>query len=90
MTFKTAFKIYNVVILVNFAAFVVVYVVIGGDAIQGHSAFGYYFVCSHGKCREVSEAVFHYSWWHTQSVYFTIFIGMVVALVDWVRSKISN
>ena len=48
----------------NFLAFCAISEVIGGDAINGYAEHGRYFLRSHGRTTEVSEAVFAYSKWH--------------------------
>jgi hypothetical protein len=50
--------------MVNFFAFVSGSVYLGGDALNGYARSGQYFVCAHGRCAEVSSAVWHYSYWH--------------------------
>jgi hypothetical protein len=57
--------------LVNFAVFIVVAIMIGGDAVAGHEENGRYFLSSHGKLTEVSKPVFVYSTWHTLSTWIT-------------------
>jgi hypothetical protein len=41
---------------------------IGGDAWNGYTLDGHYFVGSHGHYREVTQAVYNYSWWHKLTV----------------------
>ena len=55
----------------NFAAFWLVALFIGGDAISGKAVAGHYFLSSHGHLTEVSRAVFVYSKWHVRSLFVT-------------------
>jgi hypothetical protein len=50
--------------LINFLAFVVGSLYLGGDAVNGYVRSGHYFVCAHGSCIEVSNAAWHYSRLH--------------------------
>jgi hypothetical protein len=57
--------------IVNFFAFAIIAACLGGDAVNGRSVGGHYFLSSHGKKTEVSEAVFNYSRIHVYSVWIT-------------------
>jgi hypothetical protein len=50
--------------VVNFIAFSIGSVYLGGDAINGFESAGHFFVCEHGHCTEVSSCAWHYSYWH--------------------------
>lgn len=54
----------------NFVAFLIAAVYLGGDAINGYSQAGHYFLGAHSKgpFTEVSHSVFTYSLWHASSV----------------------
>ena len=67
--------------MINFAAFYVVALCIGGDAVGGKVEDGKYYVSSHGKYTEVSESVYRYSRLHTYSVWVTHPIGMLAIIV---------
>jgi hypothetical protein len=54
-------------VIVNFFAFAVVSGYIGGDALNGYVRAGHYFLCAHGSCHEVSEAIWNYSYWHAMT-----------------------
>ncbi len=67
MSAHTELRIYNVLFAfaaINFFAFVFVALAIGGDAVNGYSSNGHFFLKNHGRITEVSEAVFTYSKWH--------------------------
>ena len=66
--------------LVNVTAFMTIAVSLGGDAINGTSGDGHYFLGSHGKYVEVSEGVFRYSFTHTLIVLVTQPLGIWAAL----------
>jgi hypothetical protein len=57
--------------VLNFVIFVIVAVAIGGDAVNGKAVGGHYYLASHGKLTEVSEAVYTYSLWHVRSLLVT-------------------
>ena len=57
--------------VLNFVIFVIVAVTIGGDAVNGKAVGGHYYLASHGKLTEVSEAVYTYSLWHVRSLFVT-------------------
>ena len=65
--------------LLNFLTFVVIAAQIGGDAWNGHSENGRYFLDSHGHLTEVSHFVFSYSYFHVVAVFATWPVGMLSA-----------
>ena len=72
--------------VINFAAFVVIADLLGGDALNGYAAHGHYFLAYHRKLTEVSRATFEYSVVHALSVFVThglaIFVGW-----KWTQQK---
>ena len=75
--FKTSLRFYGyskrakwvlyptvVITSVNFFAFIVGSLYLGGDALNGFIKASHYFVCAHGSCDEVSRSVWQYSYWH--------------------------
>lgn len=52
----------------NFFLFLVGYLLIGGDALQGHQAEGRYWVANKGNLREVDAATYRYSIVHMISL----------------------
>ena len=61
----------------SFVLFVVFSLIIGGDALNGFSTEGRYFVSSHGKNTEVSWLTYTISW-YLGSLTFLTFIPMVL------------
>jgi hypothetical protein len=57
--------------VVNFLLFILISVLIGGDAVNGKVANGHYYLASHGKLTEVSAFVFGYSQLHIASLFVT-------------------
>ena len=57
--------------IINFGAFCIIAVVLGGDAVSGHESAGKYFLANHGKLTEVSHFVFLYSRVHVYSLIVT-------------------
>jgi len=73
--------------IVNFLVFVAIAVPLGGDAINGTSRDGHYYLMQHGIYTEVSRPVFIYSAIHTLSLLITHPVGIVVALRAWFRVR---
>ena len=67
--------------LVNFFAFFFIDLYLGGDALNGYARDGHYFLCSHGRYTEVSDAVWTYSRWHAISVIVTHASVFVLAAI---------
>lgn len=61
----------------NFIAFFIVAICVGGDAINGKTEGGHYFVADHGKLTEVSRALWIYSRIHACSVMVTYPVAIV-------------
>jgi hypothetical protein len=61
----------------NFAAFFVVALMLGGDALNGKIEDGRYYLANHGRFTEVSSAVWHYSRAHVISVLITHPLGIL-------------
>jgi hypothetical protein len=66
--------------LVNLVAFMAASLFLGGDALNGMSGDGRYFLAAHGKYTEVSESVFRYSRMHALSIFITTPLGIVSGL----------
>jgi hypothetical protein len=74
MNTKTKLRICLVIFgfgIVNFVLFFVGAVYLGGDAINGKAMADHFYLMSHGRFTEVSEAVFTYSKWHVYSTWVT-------------------
>jgi hypothetical protein len=69
--------IWQGVCLLNFAAYVITAIILGGDAWNGRIRDGHYYLAWHGRLMEVSRAVFEFSWWHTFALW-TIWAIMAV------------
>ena len=57
--------------LLNFLIYIFVAASIGGDAINGKTEGGKFYLAKHGRFTEVSRLVFEYSRFHTYSVWVT-------------------
>jgi len=57
--------------ILNFASFIIVALAIGGDAVNGKTEGGRYYLSEHGRDTEVSRSVFEYSRFHVYSVWVT-------------------
>jgi len=64
------------VAIINFFAFIVGTIVLGGDAVNGKAEGGHYYVSNHGKLVEVSPAAFTYSRIHCYAVWTTHPLGI--------------
>lgn len=73
--------------VINFVAFCAMTVVLGGDALNGTSVDGHYFLNSHGKYTEVSRGVFEYSYAHAVSLLVTHPLGLVAAIRARIRAS---
>lgn len=66
---RAKWVLYPTVVLatINFFTFVGASLYLGGDALNGYTKLGLYFLCAHGHCTEVSSSIWHYSYWHAAS-----------------------
>ena len=85
---RNVMRITFAVAVVNFLAFVFVTTQIGGDALNGHSDHGRYYLSDHGKLTEVSKAVYVYSLCHALSLLITHPLAIYAGWV-W-RRRSSN
>jgi hypothetical protein len=83
---KIALRTVLTVGIVNFAAFFIAALYLGGDAINGKAQNGRYYLGSHGRYTEVSEAVFNFSRQHALSLIITHPAAMLAGFV-LVRDK---
>ena len=61
-------RVIGIATLINFLIFVAVSLYIGGDALNGHSVDGHFYLSQKGKLTEVTESMFTYSKWHAISL----------------------
>jgi hypothetical protein len=74
--------------VINFAAFVVIGLSIGGSAMNGKVEDGKYYVGNHGRYMEVSRSVFDYSLLHGYSTIVThAFMFVAVGVMFWQQTK---
>jgi hypothetical protein len=79
-------RIVFVIAVVNFATFAIVGLYLGGDALNGRSDNGHYFLMNHGKYTEVSSRVWHYSRIHAVSVMFTHPLAIIAMFPAFTRN----
>lgn len=77
---KTATAILILCIL-NFVAFGVGAMVLGGSAANGIVRDGRYFLSEHGKETEVSKEVWTYSLWHSRSLFVTHPLAFILFMI---------
>jgi hypothetical protein len=73
----------------NVTSFIVVAVLIGGDAANGKSLSGHYYLWDHSGYHEVSKRLFTYSLWHSRSIMVTQPLAFVAALFYTCVSRVS-
>lgn len=62
---EAAIAVISVFGMANFSIYMAISVSLGGDALNGHTAAGHYFLASHGRFTEVTRGVYLYSICHT-------------------------
>jgi hypothetical protein len=80
-TLRTLCKWAVGIALFNFLLFWVAAVYLGGDAVNGKTDKGRFFLMSHGRYTEVSADLFTYSKWHAYSLWLTHPLAFVAAYV---------
>jgi len=73
--------------MLNFAAFWLLALHLGGDALNGRESAGHFYLMSHGAYTEVSEGVFDYSRWHARSLFVTHPLGAMAAVFYYKLTK---
>lgn len=71
----------------NFFFFLLGYILIGGDALQGEQSDGRYWVGNKGNLREVSKAAYHYSVLHLMSLLFSHPLALAMVITARRRSR---
>ncbi|MDB2687658.1 hypothetical protein N9Y42_10650 [Mariniblastus sp.] len=64
----------------NFTAFFLIAIAIGGDAISGEINDGKYYLANHGETTEVRRSVWLYSYYHAISIFVTHSLGMFAGM----------
>lgn len=75
---ETMKKLLGYLAMANFVCFFAVAIYLGGDALNGKSENGHFYLSSHGRLTEVSETVFRYSLLHGISVFLLIGLVLIV------------
>lgn len=76
--------------LINFFAFVLISIYLGGDAINGHRAEGSFFLCGHGHCTRVTASVWHYSYCHALATIGLMLLVAAETAYFWWRGDITR
>ena len=74
----------------NLLAFAVGVVVLGGDANNGYSEDGTYYLGNHGRYTKVSRLIFNYSYYHAVSVWLTTPTAMIVYAVVGLKNNLPK
>lgn len=69
--------------VINFVAFVVIALSIGGDAVAGKVESGRYFLSNHGRLTEVTRSVWLYSRAHAYSLWITHAVAIAALALRW-------
>lgn len=75
--------------MTNFVVFFLGALYLGGDAVNGRTVDGHYFLANKGHLTEVSHAVFMYSKCHTLSIFITHPLAILCAWRLNRQSKLS-
>lgn len=70
--------------LINFLLFVIIALIIGGDAVNGRAENGHFYLASHGKLTEVNYSVFMYSKIHVYSIFVTFSLALLASFLYWI------
>ncbi|MBL8186751.1 MAG: hypothetical protein JNK38_02015 [Acidobacteria bacterium] len=97
-SFEFAYPIFSVLTILNFLVFVGLTLHLGGDALNGKTDAGRYFLFGYnahtGKkgYTEVNEVIFQYSRWHAYSVIITwlLMLAGSITLKSSIRRKKSR
>jgi len=79
----------RLVAVVNFALLALGAVILGGDAFNGHTEGGHYFLGSAGKLVEVSRGVWMYSYVHVISNFVTFGLAVIAVTVKGFRGLLN-
>ena len=69
----------GILCLANFIAFFIAAMILGGDALNGKTEGGRFFLADHGTLTEVSRVTFVYSRYHAMSLFITTPIAFLAA-----------
>ncbi len=87
---KKLLPILVAIAMINFAAFVIGALVLGGDAVSGKVQGGRYYVSNHGKLTEVSQAAYTYSRYHCYAVWITHPLAIFYAMLLAARERLTR
>ena len=76
-------RIVSLLWIANFAVYVGVAIWLGGDAFNGHSDAGRYFLAMRGHLTEVSRGVFQFSRWYTYILFAHFAVAFVFGVIQW-------
>lgn len=70
--------------LLVFAAYLFIYFLLGGDAIQGQAVGGHFYLAAHGDAtrREVSPALYYTDLWLIRAGVFIFFAALALAVFE--------
>jgi hypothetical protein len=80
-------RIVSLLWIANFAIYAAVALWLGGDAVNGHSEAGHYFLAMHGHATEVSRGVFKFSRWYTYFLMAHFSIALVCGVIQQRAAK---
>ena len=80
-------QIVSLLWIANFVVYVLVASWLGGDAVNGHSEAGHYFLAMHGHTTEVTRGVFEFSRWYTYFFIAHFSVAFVFGVIQWRAAK---
>jgi hypothetical protein len=84
---RRIFYVFLVAAAINGLSFMIISIPLGGDAINGTSEHGHYFLGDRGHFTEVSRGTWIYSRVHTILVFITLLALIPVAAAEWRTTK---
>jgi hypothetical protein len=80
---KVVSLVVTYIAFINFMVYIVIFLIIGGGALNGKIEDGHYYVGNHHvyRDREVSESIFNYSKYHGYSVLVTCTIALITVII---------
>ncbi len=67
--------------LINFASFFIISLILGGDALQGFTSDGHYYLKDHGKVKETYAFIWYFSMLHGYSMFITHISCLFAAMI---------
>ncbi|HEY6456942.1 MAG TPA: hypothetical protein VIY90_16840 [Steroidobacteraceae bacterium] len=86
-TLRTLGALVVVLAIINFAAYVAIAFYLHGDAWNGYSAAGHYFLREHARYTEVTRGVYQFSWWYSLVLMVHWAFAVIICFIPHFRDK---